>query len=103
MQIEQIKQQLSQVEQSIRQASQALQSDMSAPQELKDSVQELTTQSAKIQQARDEEGLRKTVEELDRTGMRAKKAAESGNVSQQTKTAITRATEQISQAKKQLH
>lgn len=103
MQIEQIKQQLSQVEQSIMQANQALQKDASAPQDLKDSVREWSTQSANVQNAQDEESLRKTVEELERTGMRAKKAAESGNVSQQTQTAVSRAYDQIAQAKKQLH
>jgi alkyl hydroperoxide reductase subunit AhpF len=103
MQIEQIKQQLSQVEQSIRQADQALQNEQQAPQELKDSVREMSAQSAKIQQARDEQSLRSTVEELDKSGMRAKKAVNSGNVSQQVKTAVTRASDQISQAKKQLH
>ena len=103
MQVEQVKQQFSQVEQSIKQATQALQNDKSAPPELKDSLRELGTQSAKIQQALDEDGIRTSFDELERIGMRAKKAAETGNVSPQTKTAVMRACEGIAQAKQRLN
>jgi archaellum component FlaC len=108
MQVNQIKQQFPQVEKSINRATQALQSDTSAPQELKDSVRQLGTQVTKVgqlvQQSQDEQSIRRVIEELEETGDRAKRAVEqSGNISQQTKTAVLQAHEQISQLKQQTH
>ncbi|MGH8178385.1 MAG: hypothetical protein ACREV5_19175 [Steroidobacter sp.] len=107
MQINQIKQQFSQVEQSINRATQALQSDSSAPQELQDTVRQLGSKCTQtkqlVQQSQDEQSIRQSIEDLEQTGDRAKKACESGNVSSQTKNAVLQAHDQLSQLKKQLH
>jgi hypothetical protein len=107
MQFNQIKQQFSQVEQSLNQATQALQSDTLASQELKDTVRQLGTQYSEtqrlVQQAQDEAGIRRSIDDLEQAGDRAKRAVESGNVSPQTRNAILQVHEHLSTLKKQIH
>jgi hypothetical protein len=107
MQFNQIKQQFSQVERVINQATQAIQTDNLASPELKDTVRQLGTKFSETKQlllqSQDEAGIRRSIDDLEQTGDRAKKAVESGNVSPQTKNVILQAHEYISTLKKQAH
>jgi hypothetical protein len=107
MQFNQIKQQFSQVERVIDQATQALQTDNLASPEIKDTVRQLGSKFSETKQlllqSQDEAGIRRSIDELEQTGDRAKRAVESGNVSPQTKNAIVQVHEHLSMLKKQVH
>jgi hypothetical protein len=106
MQLNQIKQQFTQVERVIDQATQAMQTDNLASPELKDTVRQLGSkfsETKQLLQSQDEAGIRRSIDDLEQTGDRAKKAVESGNVSPQTKNVILQVHEYISMLKKQAH
>ena len=107
MQLNQIKQQFTQVERVIEQATQAIQTDNLASPELKDTVRQLGTKFSEtkqlLQKSQDEAGILRSIDDLEETGDRAKKAVESGNVSSQMKNAILQVHEHISTLKKQAH
>ncbi|HEX2651432.1 MAG TPA: hypothetical protein VHN19_16005 [Burkholderiales bacterium] len=104
----QIRQKLSQLDQVITRAAQAVRDDQAASQELKQCVQELGTQSKEAQQnlveGEEQTTLIECVDDMEDTSDRAKKACEgSRNLSQQTKSAVLQAHQQLSDLKHQLH
>ena len=104
----QIRQKLSQLDQVITRAAQAVRDDQAASQELKQCVQELGTQSKEAQQSlvdgEEQTTLIECVDDMEDTSDRAKKACESArNLSQQTKSAVLQAHQQLSDLKHQLH
>lgn len=108
MQMNEIRQRISTVEQSIQRAAQACRQDNSAPQQLQDSIKQLDQQCSQgkqmMQGAQDESQLRQYVEKLESLGDRAKQACEqSSNVSQELKSAVKEAHDELSNLKHQLH
>jgi hypothetical protein len=104
----QIRQKLTQLDQVIDRAAQAVRDDQRAPQELKSCVQELGTQAKEAQQSLSDGDAQATliecVDEMEETSDRAKKACEAAKgLSQQAKSAVLQAHQQLSDLKHQLH
>jgi hypothetical protein len=108
MQMSEIKQQFQHIEQTINQAAQACRQDDSVSQELKSCIQELDQQSdqaKQVFQSQDEERIRACIDDLEDLGDRAKRACEQsgGNVTDQVKSAVMQAHQELSDLKHQLH
>lgn len=108
MQANEIRQRFQNVEQCISQAAQACQQDENVSQELKSCIQELDTQSdqaRQIFQSQDEDKMRECVDTLEELGDKAKRACEQSgsNVTEQVKSAVMQAHQELSDLKHQLH
>ena len=108
MQANEIRQKFQNVKQCITQASQACQQDANVPQELKSCIQELDSQSEQakqIFQSQDDNRMRECVDNLEELGDKAKRACDQSgsNVTEQVKSAVMQAHQELSNLKHQLH
>ena len=107
LQINEIKQRFNLIERSIDDAAMACQSSSKVPQELKDCVNQWerqSTQAKQILSSRNEENIRRCVDDLEKTGARAELALQQvRNVDQKVKDAVLNAHHELADLKMQLH
>ncbi|MGZ3157963.1 MAG: hypothetical protein ACXU7H_02665 [Burkholderiaceae bacterium] len=107
LQANEIQQRFRNIQQSIQQASQACQSSSNVPSDLKDSIQQLDSQSNKAQQvlqSQDQQQIIQCIDNLEQLGDRARDACQqSQNVDGQLKQAVMQAHDELSDLKRQLH
>lgn len=107
MQMAEIKKRVTNVEHTIHRTAQVCELDHSAPQELKQLLGQLDQQSTQgkqiIRDTHDESKVRQYIEELESLGDSAKRACESGKVSQELRSAVMRAHDELSSLKHMLH
>ncbi|MGZ5885251.1 MAG: hypothetical protein ACXWJE_12895 [Burkholderiaceae bacterium] len=107
LQANEIQQRFRNIQQSIQQASQACQSSANVPSDLKDSIQQLDSQSNKAQQvlqSQDQQQIIQCIDNLEQLGDRARDACQqSQNVDGQLKQAVMQAHDELSDLKRQLH
>jgi hypothetical protein len=107
LQANEIQKRFTHLEQSIEKASQACHADSSLPKDLMDCVDQLDKQSEsarKIMESKDENRIRRCVDELEQVGDRAEQACQRAtNVDAKVKNAVTSVHAELSDLKKQLH
>lgn len=107
LQANEIQRQFHSVEQAIGQAAQACSAERNLPRELRDCIQRLDRQAdlAKdVIASRDEDRLRKLVDELERLGERARRVCGSGaELTAHMKTAVHHLHTELAALRQQLH
>lgn len=108
MQMNEIQQRFNHIEQTIHHASEACRNAIMLPMDLKDCIQQLDEKSEQarntMQQAPDEESVRRCIDDLEDLGDKARDACErAGTVDEEVKTAVMQAHQELSDLKHQLH
>lgn len=107
MQVNEIRQQFTHIDQVIDQAMQACSSESNIPQDLQQCLQQMDQESDQAQQvlqSQDENQIIQCVDSLEELGDRAMRACEQADgISDQIRSAISQAHQELSQLKHQLH